>query len=186
MFDSCECEGSSSHLTARLAFACYDGKGSWTRNVQDLTTGHYNAVPCKWRLHIIPFTAIKPLVMELNLLSPMAYGFFPSTFHLWNSVPSSVFPASFNLPSFKRQVYHHLRDQMAWFYFITLFRYFINLFHSLHCFSFPFPMGCRLEKGHIVPVLCFHSQKKINKKKKVTSEVHVTALWHVLHIYMWH
>ena len=40
-------------------------------------------------------------------------GFFPSTSCLWNSLPSSVFPASFNLPSFKRQVYHHLRDQMA-------------------------------------------------------------------------
>ena len=40
-------------------------------------------------------------------------GFFPSTSHLWNSLPSSVFPAPFNLPSFKRQVYHHLRGQMA-------------------------------------------------------------------------
>ena len=40
-------------------------------------------------------------------------GFFPSTSHLWKSLPSSVFPASFNLPSFKRQVYHHLRGQMA-------------------------------------------------------------------------
>ena len=40
-------------------------------------------------------------------------GFFPSTSHLWNSLPSAVFPDSFNLPSFKRQVYHHLRDQMA-------------------------------------------------------------------------
>ena len=40
-------------------------------------------------------------------------GFFPSTSRLWNSLPFSVFPASFNLPSFKRQVYHHLRDQMA-------------------------------------------------------------------------
>ena len=39
--------------------------------------------------------------------------FFPSTSHLWNSLPSPAFPASFNLPSFKRQVYHHLRDQMA-------------------------------------------------------------------------
>ena len=35
-------------------------------------------------------------------------GFFPSTSHLWNSLPSAVFPASF-----KRQVYRHLRDQMA-------------------------------------------------------------------------
>ena len=40
-------------------------------------------------------------------------GFFPSTSCLWNSLPSSVFLTSFNLPSFKRQVYHHLRDQMA-------------------------------------------------------------------------
>ena len=40
-------------------------------------------------------------------------GFFPSTSHLWNFLPSSVFPASFNLPSFKRHVYHHFRDQMA-------------------------------------------------------------------------
>ena len=40
-------------------------------------------------------------------------GFFPSTSHLWNSLPSSVFLASFNLPSFKRQGYNHLRDQMA-------------------------------------------------------------------------
>ena len=39
-------------------------------------------------------------------------GFFPSTSRLWNSLPS-VFPVSFNLPSFKRQVYHHLRDQMT-------------------------------------------------------------------------
>ena len=91
-------------------------------------------------------------------------GFFPSTSHLWNSLPSSVFPASFNLPSFKRQVYHHLRGQMAWFFFffitlfrcflLTLFRYFIQLFYYT---SFPFFKGCRLEKGHIVPVLCSHS-----------------------------
>ena len=25
----------------------------------------------------------------------------------------ALFPASFNLPSFKRQVYHHLKDQMT-------------------------------------------------------------------------
>ena len=40
-------------------------------------------------------------------------GLFPSTSCLWNSLPSSVFIASFNLPSFKKQVYHHLRDQMV-------------------------------------------------------------------------
>ena len=38
-------------------------------------------------------------------------GFFHSTSRLWNSLPSSVFQTSFNLPSFKRQVYHHLRTR---------------------------------------------------------------------------
>ena len=32
-----------------------------------------------------------------------------------------------------------------------------NLFYSFHCLSFPFLAGCRLEKRHIVPVLCSHS-----------------------------
>ena len=48
------------------------------------------------------------------------------------------------------------------FFFITLFRcflltlcrYFIKLSYYT---SFPFFKGCRLEKGHIVPVLCSHS-----------------------------
>ena len=42
-------------------------------------------------------------------------------------------------------------------FFITLFRYSINLFYSFHCLFFPFLEECRLEKGHIVPVLCSHS-----------------------------
>ena len=46
-------------------------------------------------------------------ISRFSDGFFPSTSHLWNSLPSSVFPASFNLSFFKWQVCHHLRDQMA-------------------------------------------------------------------------
>ena len=74
-----------------------------------------------------------------------------------NSLPS-VFLASFNLPSFKRQAHHHCRDQMTWFLFpVTLFKYFIHLFYSFHCLSFPFLKGFRHEKGHIVPVLWFHS-----------------------------
>ena len=77
-------------------------------------------------------------------------GFFPSTSPLWNSLPSSVFPASFNLPSFKRQVYHHLRDQMAWFFLLHFL-----LFFSLPFFSFSWGMQPRDRR--IVPLLCSHS-----------------------------
>ena len=47
------------------------------------------------------------------IINRFSDGFFPSASCLWNSLPSSIFLASFNLPSFKRKVYHHLRDQMA-------------------------------------------------------------------------
>ena len=52
---------------------------------------------------------------------------------LWNSLPSFVFLASFNLPSFKRQVYHthfgaRWHDFFIFLFFITLFR--CSLLHS--------------------------------------------------------
>ena len=81
----------------------------------------------KWfifRLVLFPFVLNKHQENEhVNKLKC----FFPSTSRLWNSLPS-VFPASFNLPSFKRQVYHHLRDQMA-FFLLPFFRYFVLFFH---------------------------------------------------------
>ena len=85
-------------------------------------------------------------------------GFFPSTSHLWNSLPSSV--GYFRLPS----TFHPSKGRSIttlgtrWHdFFITLFRYFMNLFYSFHCLSFPFLEGSKLEKGHIVPVLYSHS-----------------------------
>ena len=45
---------------------------------------------------------------------------------------------------------HKMRVTYA--FLITVFRYFINVFHS-----FPFPKGCRLKKGHVVPILCSQS-----------------------------
>ena len=51
-----------------------------------------------------------------------------STFNL-----SSVFPASFNLPSFKRQVCHHFRGLMTcfFFFFFFFFAYILLLFPFL-------------------------------------------------------
>ena len=104
---------------------------------------------------------------ERQRINRFSDGFLPSTSHLWNSLPSAVFPASFNLPSFKRQVYHHLRDQMHDFFFITLFRYFtIVLFFTLHFFSFSQGMQTR-ERAHCArSVFPF-----IKKKKKKKSEL---------------
>ena len=46
----------------------------------------------------------------------------------------------------------------------------MNLFYSFHCLSFPILKGCRLEKGHIVPVLFpFIKEKKKKKDDKVHS-----------------
>ena len=64
-------------------------------------------------------------------------GFFPSTSRLWNSLPSSVFPASFYLPSFKGRSITILGTRHD-FFLITLFRYFIKLFYSFHYISFSF------------------------------------------------
>ena len=56
-------------------------------------------------------------------------GFHPSTSCLWNSLPSSVFPASSNFSSLKRQVDHHLRNQiMIFFFFFFFFYHFYSTF----------------------------------------------------------
>ena len=39
--------------------------------------------------------------------------FFASVSRLWNSLPSSVFPLSYNLSLFKRQICRHFRGQLA-------------------------------------------------------------------------
>ena len=130
----------------------------------------YSYVNILVRKNII-FTRRQKKELYLYSFYRFSDGFFPSASRLWNSLPSSVFPVSFNLPSFKRQVYHHLMDQMAWFFLLPFLDIFIFLFYSFHCLSIPFPKGCRLEKGHIVPVLCSHSQKK--KKNYVFTFTHL-------------
>ena len=49
-------------------------------------------------------------------------GFFPSTSRLWNSLPSSVF-----LASFKRQVYHHLGTRCYFFFSCVLLFSFLSI-----------------------------------------------------------
>ena len=95
-------------------------------------------------------------------------GFFPSTSRLWNSLPSAVFPASFNLPSFKGRSITTFGTRWHDFFFITLFRYFIKivLFFTLHFFSFSQGMQTR-ERAHCArSVFPF-----INKKKKLCVSV---------------
>ena len=89
-------------------------------------------------------------------------GFFPSTTHLWNSLTSAVFPASFNLPSKGRSI-TTLGTRWHDFFFITLFRYFtIVLLFTLHFFSFSQGMQTR-ERAH-----CARSVFPFIKKKKIT------------------
>ena len=90
-----------------------------------------------------------PLLLAFGTLSLLLYFRLPSTF----------------LPSKGRSI-TTLGARWHDFFLITLFRYFIKLFYFFHYTSYPFLKGCRLEKGHIVPVLCSHSSKKKKKKKK--------------------
>ena len=87
-------------------------------------------------------------------------------------LPSSAFPAFLQpfLPSKGRSI---TTLGTRWHdFFMTLFRYFINLFYS-----FPFLDGYRLEKGHIVPVLCTHSYIYIYiYKKKKTGDIQALEL----------
>ena len=97
-------------------------------------------------------------------------GFFPSTSHLWNCLPSAVFPASFNLPSFKRQVYHHLRDQMAGFFFLLLFLDILqNCFILYITLLFLFSRHADSRKGTLC-LFCVPIHKK--KKKKMVKQFH--------------
>ena len=81
-----------------------------------------------------------PLLLTFGTLSLLLYFRLPSTF----------------LPS-KGGSITTLGTRWHDFFFLLLFLDILQLFYSLHCTSFPFLKGCRLEKGHIVPVLCSHS-----------------------------
>ena len=106
------------------------------------------------RHHLLTIIVWNSLIQELissvmvsSLLFP-AFGTLSLLLHFW---PPSTF-----LPS-KGGSITTLGTRWHDFFMITFFKYFINLFYSSLCLLFPFLKGCRLEKGHIVPVLCSHS-----------------------------
>ena len=75
-------------------------------------------------------------------------------FHLHFQLPSTFLPS-------KGKSITTLGTRWHDFFFITLFRYFINLFHSFHYLSFPFLKGSDSRKGTLCP-FCV----PIHKKKK--------------------
>ena len=77
------------HCSDELA-ACIPTPMAWPRSTRQATFAHNYCVE-----------------LSNARINRFSGGFFLSTSHLWNSLPSA-FQASF-----KRQVYHHLRDQMA-------------------------------------------------------------------------
>ena len=86
------------------------------------------------------------------------------------TLPSSVFPTSFNLLSFKRQVYHQLKDQMAWFFFLLHFLNISSIY--FHCLSFSFSYGIQ------TLVVCNHKRHRNtnNSKTPVVLQIYVTNL----------
>ena len=100
-------------------------------------------------------------VMVSSLLLP-AFGTLSLLLYFW--LPSTSLSSKSKSITTLGTRWHDL-------FFITRFRYFIFLYYSFNCHSFPFPKGCRLEKGHIVPVLCSHSYNKKKKKKKKVFKV---------------
>ena len=111
-------------------------------------------------------------------------GFFPSAPLLWNSLPASVFPASFNLSSFKRQVYHHLRDQMAWNFFFLLLPildiWWICLL-LLITFLFLFLRDADWWKGTYCASSVFSFIKK-EKRKRKKHPYFVSLTWSLTHL----
>ena len=104
-------------------------------------------------------------VMVSSLLLP-ASGTLSFLLYFW--LPSTYLPSNGRSITTLGPRWHEL-------FFITLFKYFINLFYSFHYLSFPFLKGYRLKKGHIVAVLCSHLHKK-KKKIYINSEFYSSGV----------
>ena len=77
-----------------------------------------------WRVVCLPSSRGRVLPVRVRLLTVFSLQlekwrvgrgndcFFPSVSNLWNNLPPDVFPSSYNLSSFKRQVCHHFRQQI--------------------------------------------------------------------------
>ena len=117
----------------------------------------------------------KPTV-TLNILAYSNTSSLLTHLTTFNTIP-------FNSPIFSFYSFYFLFYFILVFFFffnaifrcflLTLFRYFIKLFY--YTLSFPFCKGCRLEKGYIVPVLCYikKKKKKYTKAKTKSQEMSV-------------
>ena len=91
---------------------------------------------------------MQELIGSVMVSSPLlpAFGTLSLLLHFW--LPSTFLPSKGRPITTLGTRWHD--------FFYCPFRYFISLFY-FHCLSFSFLNGCRLEKGHIMPVLCSHS-----------------------------
>ena len=95
---------------------------------------------------------MRELIGSVMVSSPLLLAFGTLSLLLYFRLPSTYLPSKGRSITTLGTRWHDF-----FFFFITFFRYFTKLFYSLHYTSFPFLKGCRLEKRHIVPVLCSHS-----------------------------
>ena len=101
----------------------------------------FNKINSPMRELISSVMVSSPLLLTFGTLSLLLYFRLPLTF----------------LPSKGRSITTLGTRWHDFFIFLLLSLDILQLFYSLHYTSFPFLKGCRLEKGHIVPVLCSHS-----------------------------
>ena len=92
---------------------------------------------------------MRELIGSVKVSSPLLLTFGTLSLLLYFRLPSTFLPSKGRSITTLGARWHD--------FFLLLVLDILQLFYSLQYTSFPFLKGCRLEKGHIVPVLCSHS-----------------------------